>query len=155
MEDEESKVKCVRLYKNRSGGQRIGGFLKRNLIEGIAETVVVCAMIIVIPFVLNLKLALVVLAAFGIMFVNLMGYRGKSLLQALWRRASATPRKLKLRSWKDEARKSKTDKTSEYREKIKEYFSDENLWREDAGKPERFIRALKPYFLNLRNGLGL
>lgn len=157
--DAESEILYRRIHRNRKGSQRIGEFNKQNVFEGVIETVICESIIILIPFVLNLKLALIVLMGFGIVIFNLVGFRNKSWGQTIYRlvRMRSGRKSLKLRSVSDEANRNRHGYAREdgFIQKAGQYFSKEELEREDAGIIRKVYKALRPYIENIRDTFGL
>ena len=145
-----------RVYRNRHGARKI----RRNIIEGVLESALVIGLICMIPFVFNLKLALIMICGSGVFIVNFIGYRNKSLLEVLERkikqRFTRTSRKMKSPIDKRiEGKLVVSNQSAEFMEKTMEFMTDDNLYREDAGIKEKIMRTMKPYLINLRNNLGL
>lgn len=155
-EGDNSNLLMRRVYRNRHGARKI----RRNLIEAVLETALVIGIIVSIPFVFNLKLALLMLCGSGVFIFNYIGYRNKSWTEVLERKMkqhfSKTSRKLKSPVDKRLAGKLVvSNQSAEFLEKTEEFMRDENLYRENAGMKEKVVRACKPYLINLRNNLGL
>ena len=132
----------------------------RKMVEGVIETALVVGIIAVIPFVWKLKVALILLSAIGIMVINLVGFHGKSLLEAASRiiKAKSNKKFLCLGSPIDENKGNRIEysqSANKYIQKAREYLSDENLERKDAGIPEKIIRGIKPYIINIKDTFGM
>lgn len=159
MSEERPDRTIERIPHNRGNTQRIGGFRKRNLWEGIIETVIALVFVMVIPFVSNLKLALGVILIMIIMFANLIGIRGKSLTEnfILWINYRVSRRSMKLRSVneKDGNSRFKQPKYSEKTRKVFAYFEDDNLNRDDGDARRIIAKTVKGMFFNIKDNFDL
>lgn len=146
---------------NRANTQRIGIFRIRNVVEAIAFTIPIELIIFCIPFVLKVKIFLMVVLGFAFFIFNLIGIKNKSITEYIsrWLSHRKDKRAYRLGSITDEIR-IEPEPTTKYEKiihDIKEYFSDENLYdtRYQDDKRRKFLRGLKEEIVSIRDALGI
>ena len=161
MNEDEQKEMLELIPENRGGMQRIADLIYwRNFVEAVITTGILIAIIVLIPFLKNMKI-------FSIMFfpsLNFLlfsvGIKHKSVTQyiILWLKYKASKKSLRLRSPADEDSTTfyeSNETLNKYTEKAKEYFSDSNLDKEDGDIKRILAKGLKQFVTNLKDGLGI
>lgn len=69
--------------KNVLQGKRIMGFKSRNIIEGVIEAVIVLLLLLKIPFVLKVKLIVVICVSLFILAINCIGIKDQAITEFL------------------------------------------------------------------------
>lgn len=143
--------------ENRSGMQRVFDLIYwRNFIEAAATTGILIGIIMLIPFVKNMKIfSILFFPTFNFVFWS-VGIKNKSVTQYifLWMKYKVSKKSLGLRSPAHEdstAFYESNEKLNEYTEKTKEYFSDSNLNKDDGDVKRILAKGLKQFITNIRN----
>lgn len=143
--------------ENRSGMQRVFDLIYwRNFIEAAATTGILIGIIMLIPFVKNMKIfSILFFPTFNFVFWS-VGIKNKSVTQYifLWMKYKVSKKSLGLRSPAHEdstAFYESNEKLNEYTEKAKEYFSDSNLNKDDGDVKRILAKGLKQFITNIRD----
>lgn len=143
--------------ENRSGMQRVFDLIYwRNFIEAAATTGILIGIIMLIPFVKNMKIfSILFFPTFNFVFWS-VGIKNKSVTQYifLWMKYKVSKKSLGLRSPAHEdstAFYESNEKLNEYTEKTKEYFSDSNLNKDDGDVKRILAKGLKQFITNIRD----
>lgn len=143
--------------ENRSGMQRVFDLIYwRNFIEAAVTTGILIGIIMLIPFVKNMKIfSILFFPTFNFVFWS-VGIKNKSVTQYifLWMKYKVSKKSLGLRSPAHEdstAFYESNEKLNEYTEKTKEYFSDSNLNKDDGDVKRILAKGLKQFITNIRD----
>ena len=147
--------------ENRGGMQRIFDLIYwRNFIEAVLTSGILIGIIILIPFVKNMKIFSILFFPFLNFLLFSVGIKHKSVTQYifLWMKYKISKKSLRLRSPADEDNTNfyeSNEKLNQYTEKAKEYFSDSNLNKEDGDIKRILAKGAKQIVTNLKDAFNI